>query len=212
VVAPAHDGLRGDNVITLLGSLNPVDDAWLAQGRLAFPAPGALPRPRVALLVGGPTRNTPYDVGTLRGWIECVQAVVAREGGSLLVCGSRRTPAAMQALLRNARSPGLPGVQWLDQADGANPYPGVLAWADRIACTPDSVNMLSEACATWAPVFVADPARVQGRTRGFVDALLALGRVRPLDAAMARFEPAPLRETVRVAAAVAARLELPAPR
>src|SRR5690606_30611294 len=36
VVAPEHDGLRGDNVITLAGSLHPVDDAWLAQARATF--------------------------------------------------------------------------------------------------------------------------------------------------------------------------------
>src|SRR5690606_1113835 len=32
VVAPEHDRLRGDNVLTLLGSLNPVTDDWLAWG------------------------------------------------------------------------------------------------------------------------------------------------------------------------------------
>ena len=103
-------------------------------------------------------------------------------------------------------------MRWLDAGDGDNPYPGVLAWADRIACTADSVNMLSEACATWAPVFVAGTAPgaggVQGRTRGFLEALQALERIRALEAGMARFEVQPLRETARVAAEVAGRLRL----
>ena len=34
----------------------------------------------------------------------------------------------------------------------------LLAWADRIVCSPDSVNMITEACATRAPVFVFDSA------------------------------------------------------
>ncbi|MFB0405524.1 ELM1/GtrOC1 family putative glycosyltransferase, partial [Xanthomonas euvesicatoria] len=55
LVVPEHDALRGSNVLTLLGSLHPVDDAWLAAGRAAFPALGGLPGPRLALLVGGPT-------------------------------------------------------------------------------------------------------------------------------------------------------------
>ncbi|WP_029561634.1 ELM1/GtrOC1 family putative glycosyltransferase, partial [Xanthomonas oryzae] len=38
LVVPEHDALRGGNVLTLLGSLHPVDDAWLAAGRAAFPA------------------------------------------------------------------------------------------------------------------------------------------------------------------------------
>ena len=37
VVAPEHDGLRGENVIMMLGSLHPVDDLWLAEGRRDFP-------------------------------------------------------------------------------------------------------------------------------------------------------------------------------
>lgn len=205
VVAPAHDRLRGANVVSLLGSLHPVDDAWLAQARATFDVLGTLPRPRVAMLVGGPTRHAPWDGEALAGWVRALQALVAREGGSLLLCGSRRTPADSRARLRQATS-GSAGLCWFEAGDGENPYPGALAWADRIACTPDSVNMLSEACATWAPVFVAEPGRAQGRVREFIDALRARDRIRPLDARMDRFEVEPLRETARVAAEVAARL------
>jgi Predicted nucleoside-diphosphate-sugar epimerase len=60
VVVPEHDRLRGANVLTLLGSLNPVDDNWLAAGRAAFAAFEALPAPRTALLVGGPTEHAPW--------------------------------------------------------------------------------------------------------------------------------------------------------
>src|SRR5690606_11690409 len=47
VVAPAHDGLAGPNVVTVTGSLHPVDEAWLRDGREAFPGLGDLPGPRV---------------------------------------------------------------------------------------------------------------------------------------------------------------------
>src|SRR3546814_947431 len=67
---------------------------------------------------------------------------------------------------------GHPGLAWRDDGDGPNPYPGLLAWADRIVCSADSVNMVSEACATRAPVFVFEPGRVTGRPRRFLDALL----------------------------------------
>lgn len=207
VVAPSHDALHGDNVVSLLGSLHPVDDAWLAQARATFAVLGTLPRPRVAMLVGGPTRHARWDEAALARWIRELEAVVADEGGSLLLCGSRRTPPALRTRLRGAM-PSVPGVRWFDAADGDNPYAGALAWADRIACTPDSVNMLSEACATWAPVFVADPDSARGRVGGFMQALRARDRIRPLDARMDRFEVEPLRETARVAAEVARRLGL----
>jgi mitochondrial fission protein ELM1 len=99
-------------------------------------------------------------------------------------------------------------LTWLGPEHGDNPYPGLLAWADRIVCSPDSVNMISEACATRAPVFVFDPDRVRGRPRRFLDALRVRGRIRVMDGRMEAFEAEPLRETARVAAEVRARLAL----
>ncbi len=206
VVVPEHDRVRGDNVVTLLGSLNPVDDAWLESARARFPGPGAFDGPRTALLVGGPTAQARYDRRELTAWLDAIDAILARDGGTLMVSASRRTPARFRARLRE-RCAGRAALSWLDAGDGENPYPGLLAWADRIVCTPDSVNMLSEAAATRAPVFVADPGIAQGRLRAFLEALSARGRIRPLDGAMARFAVEPLRETARVAAEVRRRLE-----
>lgn len=207
VIAPEHDGLAGANVLAPLGSLHPVDDAWLRAAREAFPALGALPGPRTALLVGGPSRHYRLDADAFARLLARLARTVAREGGSLLATASRRTPAALAAALR-ALPAGAPGLRWTGEADGRNPYPGLLAWADRIVCTPDSVNMLSEACATRAPVFVFEPERLGGRPRRFLDALLARGRVRPVDDALAPFEAEPLRETARIAALVRERLAL----
>lgn len=208
VVVPEHDRLRGDNVVTMLGSLNPVDDAWLEDARARFPQAGAQDAsrgPRIALLVGGPTAQAPWDRRELEAWLDAIDAILAREGGTLMVAASRRTPHGARARLR-ARCAGRAAPCWLDDGDGPNPYAGVLAWADRIVCTPDSVNMVSEAAATRAPVFVADPGIAGGRLRGFLDALAARGRIRPLDGALAPFDAEPLRETARVAAEVHARL------
>jgi mitochondrial fission protein ELM1 len=66
--------------------------------------------------------------------------------------------------------------------------------------------MISEACATHAPVFVFDPGRVRGRPRAFLDALLARGRIRAMDTRLAAFDVQPLRETARVAAQLRERL------
>lgn len=209
VIAPGHDGLAGPNVLTLIGSLNPVDDAWLVAGRESFPALAALPRPRITLLLGGSSRHAVFDGEAFESLARTLSAVIANEGGSVLATTSRRTPPDVVAALRErmpADGSGWPGVAWSGDADGPNPYPGLLAWADRIVCTPDSVNMVSEACATRAPVFVFDPERTGGRPRRFLDALLARGRIRPVDDALTRFDCEPLRETARIAAEVGRRL------
>lgn len=206
VIAPEHDGLHGANVIPLLGSLNPVDEAWLADAAARFPALLQLPQPRIVVLVGGPTRHAPWRAAALQGLLERLRQRVLADGGSLLATVSRRTPVdATAGLHRHLR--GVPGLLW--DGTGINPYPGLLACADQLVCTPDSVNMLSEACATNAPVHVIEPERATGRIAAFLASLQARGRVRPVDEHLERFAVEPLRETARVAAEVRHRLGLP---
>ena len=135
--------------------------------------------------------------------------MVRDEGGSVLATASRRTPAS--GARAPARAPARAARAWSGAAsdDGANPYAGLLGWADRIVCTADSVNMLSRSRARrCAPVFVAGVERVDGRPRRFLDSLLA-ARPHPSrsdDGARRLSRSTPLRETARVAAQVRARL------
>lgn len=205
VVVPEHDRLQGANVVSVLGSLHPIDDAWLARARAEFPAFDALPRPRTAVLLGGRTRHVRFDRMGFEVLASKLEAALARDGGSVLLTTSRRTSKELRDVLAH-RYDDTPGVVWRSGKDGPNPYAGMLAWADRIVCSPDSVNMITEACATDAPVYVFDPDRVRGRPRRFLDALLARGRIRAMDTALASFDVAPLRESARAAAMVAERL------
>lgn len=209
LVVPEHDPLRGANVLTVFGSLHPVDDAWLANARAQFTTFAYLPQPRTALLLGGNSRHFDFDREAFDALADAVEHLLVRDGGSLLATVSRRTPAAFAEVLR-ARFAHLPGVVWCGERDGENPYAGLLAWADRIVCTPDSVNLLSEACATHAPVQVFAPDEVHGRVRRFIDALIARGRARPLGGAWPVAGVEPLRETARIAAEVRKRLGLDA--
>ena len=209
VIAPEHDGLQGENVITLQGSLHPVDDDWLDRARREFSSFAALPGPRTALLLGGTSAHARLDEAFFATLAQQVRDAVQAEGGSLLATVSRRTPAAAVQALYATLAP-LPGVFWRGVQDGGNPYAGLLAWADRIVCTADSVNLLSEAAATRAPLFIAGGERLEGRPRRFVEALLASGRARRFpdqwDAVAAHAAMAPMRETARVAALVRERL------
>ncbi len=207
VVAPEHDGLHGANVLTLCGSLNPVDESWLAGARAQHPALGDLPSPRTAVLLGGPTRAARFNRGALEVLLAKLEFGLQRDGGRLMICGSRRTPAEWAPLLRD-RYAGDGHRVWMNADDGENFYAGALAWADRIVVSPDSVNMISEACSTSLPVFVAEPARATGRLRRFLDDLLARGRIRALERDSVDFEAPALRETPRIAALLRERLSL----
>lgn len=196
VIAPQHDGVDGHNVIRSIGALNPVDVEWLAAGRSAFAHFADLPAPRTALLVGGSTRTQRLDAAYFDALLE---RLPDRGGaGSFLVSVSRRTPPATVERLRNAFAP-QPGVFWAGAKDGANPYAGMLAWADRLIVTPDSVNMLSEACATGRPVYTFAPRPIRGKLATFHAELAASGHLRRLGAAVAKPQPPPLAETAAIA-------------
>jgi mitochondrial fission protein ELM1 len=203
LIAPAHDRVEGANVISSIGALNPVDRAWLADGRTRFSALAALPSPRTAVLIGGSNRAQRLDSAYFSGLLERLAALHATDRGSFLVSVSRRTPRAVVALLRDAFAR-MPGVFW-SGGDGENPYAGFLAWADRLVVTPDSVNMLSEACATGKPVYTYAPRPIGGKLAAFHAELAASGHLRRLGDSTPHAQPPPLAETGEIAEGVRAR-------
>jgi len=203
VIAPLHDRLDGHNVIATLGALNRVNDETLASARAHFAHLAALPVPRTAVLIGGPHRAQALDPAWLDALRELLQTAHTRDGGSFLVSTSRRTPAHIVERLRTdfAR---WPGAFWAGDADGENPYAGFLAWAQRILVSPDSVNMLSEACAVGVPASSLVTRPLSGKLADFHARLAAHGH---LTAFGAPRHPAvaALRESASVAAQVFAR-------
>jgi len=206
VIAPRHDRLAAPNVLVPLGSLNPVDDDWLADGRDACPAFQELPQPRVGVLLGGPRKQLGLDADYALALARELLARHAREGGSLLALASRRTPPATLAIFRDALA-GVPGLVWSGPDDGGNPYPGVLGWADRLVVTPDSVNMLSEACAVGCAVHTHVAAPLPDKLARFHRALRERGLLHGLDDEVPARQP-PLRETATIAAELQKRMGL----
>jgi mitochondrial fission protein ELM1 len=204
VIAPRHDGIDGPNVLQSLGSLNTVDERWLADGRDACPLLGELPQPRVGVLLGGPRRGIALDTAYAHHLLDHLLARHRREGGSLLVLASRRTPAALIDLFREALR-GVPGLVWAGPDDGRNPFPGVLGWADRLVVTPDSVNMLSEACAVGCPVHTFTTAPLPARIARFHQALRQAHLLHDIDAIAPSTQP-PLRATAALAHELQARM------
>jgi mitochondrial fission protein ELM1 len=204
VIAPRHDGLDGANVLRPLGSLNTVDARWLADGRDACPLLGELPQPRVGVLLGGPRRGIDLDDDYADRLLGHLLARHRREGGSLLVLASRRTPAELIELFR-ATLRDVPGIVWAGPDDGRNPFPGVLGWADRLVVTPDSVNMLSEACAVGCPVHTLATAPLPARIARFHQTLRAANLLHDIDDTTASTQP-PLRETAALAGQLLARM------
>ncbi|MDO8606499.1 MAG: mitochondrial fission ELM1 family protein [Phaeospirillum sp.] len=188
IASPAHDRTApGRNISEIVGAPHRVTPRRLeAEAALWRPRFAHLPRPWVAVIVGGATRRKPFPTEMARALGERVAELAAASGGSVLLTTSRRTGAAQEQALAAA----LPEPRWLHLfgQGGDNPYFAFLALADAIVVTGDSVSMCCEACAAPAPVFIWAPegwvaakhARLHAR-------LFELGVAKPLTGA-ASFE------------------------
>jgi mitochondrial fission protein ELM1 len=206
VISPLHDQLSGPNVLCPLGSLNTIDDTWLSDGRESCPTFSDLPQPRIGVLVGGPRSGIAFGPDYIESLTQSLLQQYQRDGGSLLVLASRRTPVAMIDALRHALKH-IPGLIWASHDDGPNPYPGVLGWADRLVVTPDSVNMLSEACAVGCPVQTHVIALLPDKIRRFHQALRSTHRLTDLGDRSAPMPHEPLRETALMARLLRERID-----
>jgi mitochondrial fission protein ELM1 len=136
-----------------------------------------LPQPRVAVVLGG--RNKAYRYGPAdHERLAAALGAVAASGASFLVTPSRRTHADLLAAALAATA-GRPRL--IQTGAGENLYPQVLAAADRLIVTGDSVSMTSEALATGRPVDVFVPEGRGGKFARFHQAVFSAGLARPLD-------------------------------
>ncbi len=195
VVANRHDEIAGPNVISTRTALHRITPARLAGADADWRPvlrPFAAGRPLLAVLLGGSNGRLRLDQPTARRLAADLARIVADQGVAVAVTPSRRTPPDALAALRQAVPP---EHAWIWDGGGANPYVGLLACADAILVTADSISMVSEAVATRAPVMVAG---LPGRSRRiglFLDALRASGRIRFFRGRLERFDAQPLDDT-----------------
>lgn len=203
VVPPRHDALSGPNVVPTRGAINRVTPERLAEAAAHFgPRFAHLPRPLVAVLVGGSNRHyrmTEAAAGRLADGL--VQA--AEAGAGIVLTASRRTGAEALAVLKDR----LAGRAEIWDGSGENPYYGYLALADFLVVTCDSVLMVSEAATTGKPVYVAALEGEGGKFARFHRLLAEEGVTRPFDGRLEPWACAPLADAAAVAAVLAERLE-----
>ncbi|HXV24500.1 MAG TPA: ELM1/GtrOC1 family putative glycosyltransferase [Alphaproteobacteria bacterium] len=110
-----------------------------------------LPRPWIAVLVGGSSGPYLFDAASAKRLGMEASAVARAVGGSLLVTTSSRTrPSVVPALRAALDAPSFLHEWRRGQED--NPYQGLLASADRFIVTGDSMSMLAEAAGTGKPL------------------------------------------------------------
>jgi len=200
VVAPLHDELTGSNVVSTIGALHRVTKKRLAgEAASLSPRVAQLPRPYVGVMIGGANASYRFGLREMEAMAENLCILAARMKASLLITASRRTGDANVAALRNALS-NVPAFLW--NGIGDNPYYGILGLSDYLIVTADSVNMISEACASGRPVFIYDLPGGSPKSSRFLRTIEERGLARKFEIPLAPFSPLPLDEMSSVVAEV----------
>ena len=200
IAVPEHDAPpQGPNIVTTLAPLHAVTEETLAAARAEWaPQLAHLPRPYIALCLGGATKKGSYSAAEWREVVTRAQALSSH--GSLLITTSRRTPPEALAMVEPMLKPPYLLHRW-DRAKD-NPYLGILALADAVVVTGDSLSMCAEACVSHKPVFIFSSDKVAPAKHKLLhQALYGRGLARPLDnhATLGWTPPAPLDDTGVVA-------------
>ena len=143
IAAPIHDNIKGPNIIQTIGAPNRITHRKLEkQDTSQF---DSLSNPKIAVLLGGKSKTHRLTDERLDTLINQLQSLKA----TLLITPSRRTEPhhieKLQAALPNS---------YIWDGTGDNPYLPILAAADHIFVTGDSVSMLSDAGTTGKPVYI----------------------------------------------------------
>jgi mitochondrial fission protein ELM1 len=152
IIVPQHDRAPDDpRIIRTLGALHGLTEEQLeAAAHTMSPLWAHLPRPWIAVLIGGGLSKA--DIARLTDLAELM-----RDGGSLLLTTSRRTPSFAVPFIEDRVT--CPHWVYRWGSAGLNPYHALLGEADALVVTSDSISMLSEACYTGRPVFMYSPEK-----------------------------------------------------
>lgn len=196
VAPPRHDGIRGENVLATRGALHRITPAKLEAAATVWRA--RLGVPAVAVLLGGNSRAHRFAPSR----VDALADGLGQIDGPIVMTPSRRTPTDALALLRRR----LPRARIWD-GTGENPYLGMLALAEHLVVTEDSVSMVSEAASTGKPVYIAALDGGSARLNAFHALLREEGVTRPFDGALASWSYEPVNDTARIAAQIRRRFQ-----
>jgi len=130
LIVSAHDSPRGANVAVVCGTVHRVTPAKLQdEARRIEPRLKSLPRPLIAVLIGGSNRKHKVSGEAMERLAGQLATLCREAGAGLLITASRRTGATNEAILRRHLT-GLPAEIW--DGAGENTYFGYLGLADAI--------------------------------------------------------------------------------
>ena len=159
VTTPQYDLPQAPNILHNELPLHRVSHEQLkTAAKIWQPKLSHLPRPWLAVFVGGDSSFCKFTAAGLRYLARSANELAESANGSLLVSTSARSPGGTLQLMQQEIE--VPAI-FFDYADkeSENPYFGFLALADSFIVTAESTSMLTETCVTNKKVYLYDALR-----------------------------------------------------
>jgi mitochondrial fission protein ELM1 len=197
VVAPEHDGLKGNNVLTSKGAVHYLTNDELDQNENYLKSRINSQKKIVTLILGGPTRYYDYNNQVIDGIFSKIEQNFLKNNYQVIIIPSMRTP---QNIIEKAKN-------YFDKDQIIIPnvdkkaYLSSLKISDHIIVTCDSTSMISEAAITGKPIYVAQMPAIKNnqRFKSFFNLFESLNIIKELNNSIENWTYTKLNETNKIA-------------
>ena len=199
IIAPEHDNLVGDNVISSKGAVHYITQLEIERAK-PYLKDKIKSQKIVSLILGGPNKYYSFSNEELIRIFKKIKKDFISEGYKVIVIPSLRTPKRIIDLAVNEFDPDNFVVKSVDK----QAYLSALAFATCIVVTCDSTSMISEAAASGKPIFVAHMRSKKNnyRFRKFFQLFKEMGITRDLGEKVQNWTYNTLNEAERIAAMI----------
>ena len=177
IIAPEHDDLKGENVISSKGSIHYITQSEIEKAK-NYLVNKFQNENVVSLILGGPSKHYSFSNEELTQVFRKIKSNFISQGYKVLVIPSMRTPKriidlAMKEFVKDGFV-----VNTVDK----QAYLSALALATNIVVTCDSTSMISEATISGKPIFVAhmEPKKNNYRFEKFFQLFREMGITKEL--------------------------------
>ena len=204
VVAPEHDNLSGNNVLSSKGAIHYITELEINNMK-PYLSNKIKNKKIVSLILGGPNKYYKFSRDQLAKIFDEVKSNFISKGYSAIVIPSMRTPKTIIDLAITKFKSDAYVVDSVDK----NAYLSSLSIANNIVVTCDSTSMISEAAASGKPVFVAHmkPKRNNYRFQKFFQLFKEMGIIKDLGEKVESWTYNKFNEAERIAAQINSKIK-----
>lgn len=167
IAAPEHDNkseAKHKNLLTTIGTPHKLTDELLQKEHGKFAEQfSCLPDFKISIIIGGNCKGINFTEQHANEMVEKISQLARYFNAGLIISTSRRTPKEFEEILFNklAEFPHY-FYSFNDNVNSnvSNPYIAMLAHANLIIVTGDSMSMCSEVCFAGKPVFIYAPTDI----------------------------------------------------